>query len=39
MEWIIRGELKLNYLLYYEETFNENMDACKKIEINASIFF
>lgn len=29
MEWITRGELKLGYLLYYEEGFNEKMDVCK----------
>jgi hypothetical protein len=39
MEWIIKGELKVGYLLYYEETFNEKMDACKKTKVNASIFF
>jgi hypothetical protein len=39
MEWIIRGELKLGYLLYYEEAFNEKMDACKNTKVNASIFF
>ncbi len=39
MEWIIKGELKFGYLFYYEEAFNENMDACEKTEINVSNFF
>jgi hypothetical protein len=32
------SQLKLACLLYYEEAFNEKMDACKKTKVNASIF-